>query len=45
MRDFQEVPPVWGSEHGLGQVFLNLIVNATHALAGREAPELRLGIR
>ncbi|MFY0525409.1 sensor histidine kinase [Archangium gephyra] len=45
VRDFQEVPPVWGSEHGLGQVFLNLIVNATHALAGREAPELRLGIR
>jgi signal transduction histidine kinase len=34
VRDFQEVPPVWGSEHGLGQVFLNLLVNAAHALAG-----------
>ncbi|MCY1074978.1 sensor histidine kinase [Archangium lansingense] len=44
VRDFQEVPPVWGSEHGLGQVFLNLIVNATHALAGREQPLLRVGI-
>jgi signal transduction histidine kinase len=45
VKEFQEVPPVWGSEHGLGQVFLNLIVNATHALAGREEPTLRLGIQ
>jgi signal transduction histidine kinase len=44
VRDFHEVPPVWGSEHGLGQVFLNLIVNAAHALAGREEPFIRLGI-
>ncbi|HYO54031.1 sensor histidine kinase [Archangium sp.] len=44
VRDFHEVPPVWGSEHGLGQVFLNLIINAAHALAGREEPFIRLGL-
>ncbi|MDC0708601.1 ATP-binding protein [Stigmatella sp. ncwal1] len=32
VRDFHEVSPVWASEHGLGQVFHNLLVNATHAL-------------
>jgi two-component system NtrC family sensor kinase len=44
VRDFQEVPRVLGSEHGLGQVFLNLLVNAVHALRGREDPCIRLGI-
>ncbi|MFL5351838.1 sensor histidine kinase, partial [Archangium sp.] len=44
VRDFQEVPHVLGSEHGLGQVFLNLLVNAAHALRGREEPFIRLGI-
>ena len=43
-RDFQEVPRVLGSEHGLGQVFLNLLVNAVHALRGRDNPRIRLGI-
>jgi two-component system, NtrC family, sensor kinase len=32
VRDFQEVPHVLGSDVGLGQVFLNLIVNAVHAM-------------
>ncbi len=46
VRDFQEVPPVWGSEHGLGQVFLNLIVNAAHALAGATPePCIHVGIQ
>jgi two-component system, NtrC family, sensor kinase len=44
VRDFHEVPRVLGSEHGLGQVFLNLLVNAVHALRGREQPCIRLGI-
>ena len=44
VRDFHEVPRVLGSEHGLGQVFLNLLVNAVHALRGRENPFIRLGI-
>jgi len=44
VRDFQEVPLVLGSELSLGQVFLNLIVNAAHALAGRSEPCLRVGL-
>jgi two-component system NtrC family sensor kinase len=44
VRDFQAVPPVLGSELGLGQVFLNLIINAAHALQGRSEPCLRLGL-
>ncbi|WNG50116.1 response regulator [Archangium minus] len=44
IKDFHEVPRVLGSEHGLGQVFLNLIVNAAHALRGREDPFIRLGV-
>ncbi len=44
VRDFREVPNVMGSELALGQVFLNLIVNAAHALAGRNEPCLRLGL-
>jgi len=46
VRDFQDVPPVWGSEHGLGQVFVNLLVNAAHALAGATPePCIHVGIR
>jgi len=44
VREFQEVPSVLGSDHALGQVFLNLLVNAVHALKGRPHPSLRLGI-
>jgi two-component system, NtrC family, sensor kinase len=45
VRDFHQVPPVLGSEHALGQVFLNLLVNAVHALRGRPSPTLRVGLR
>jgi signal transduction histidine kinase len=37
------VPPVLADEHGLGQVFLNLIINALHAVAkGPAEPRIRL---
>jgi signal transduction histidine kinase/CheY-like chemotaxis protein len=32
VRDLQPVPQVWANEARLGQVFLNMIVNAVHAL-------------
>jgi signal transduction histidine kinase len=32
VRDLAPVPLVWGNEARLGQVFLNIIVNAVHAL-------------
>ncbi|WNG14824.1 ATP-binding protein [Cystobacter fuscus] len=44
VRAFQEVPCVLASEHGLSQVFINLLVNAAHALRGRAQPFLRLGV-
>ncbi|HEX8822669.1 MAG TPA: ATP-binding protein [Archangium sp.] len=44
VRDFQEIPRVLGNDVGLGQVFLNLIVNAAHALEGRSEPCIRLGL-
>ncbi len=44
-RDFHEVPAVLGSDHALGQVFLNLLVNAVHALKGRPHPVVRVGLR
>jgi CheY-like chemotaxis protein/two-component sensor histidine kinase len=31
-KDYGEVPPAWGNEARLGQVFLNLVVNAAQAL-------------
>jgi two-component system, NtrC family, sensor kinase len=44
VRDYQEVPLVRGSEHGLGQVFLNLIVNAGQALGSTASePCIRVG--
>jgi signal transduction histidine kinase len=46
-RDYADVSPVYGNESRLGQVFLNLIVNAAHAIPeGRaEANEIRFVIR
>ena len=44
-RDFHEVPAVLGSDHALGQVLLNLLVNAVHALKGRPHPVVRVGLR
>jgi signal transduction histidine kinase len=37
--DFGNLPPVPGYRGDLGQVFLNLIVNAAHAIADRDAGE------
>ena len=44
VKDYRPTPPVQANEPRLGQVFLNLIVNATQAMAdGRaEANELRI---
>jgi signal transduction histidine kinase len=33
-RELQPVPPAVADEHGLGQVFLNLLINAAQALRG-----------
>jgi signal transduction histidine kinase len=42
-RELRPVPPVLADEHGLGQVFLNLIINALHAVAdGPARPRLRV---
>ena len=40
VRDFQDVPPVWGSEQGLEQVFLGLLNNAGHALKNAAEPRV-----
>jgi C4-dicarboxylate-specific signal transduction histidine kinase len=43
VRELQPVPPVWASEHGLGQIFLNLLINAAQALESRPAgPRIRV---
>ncbi len=34
--DFKPIPLVWGSEGKLSQVFLNLLINASHAMDDRE---------
>jgi len=41
-RDYQPVPLVRGDESRLGQLFLNLIVNAVHAMAEGRANENRI---
>jgi PAS domain S-box-containing protein len=38
---FEQVPPVWATESRLGQVLLNLVVNALDAM-GEESPETNL---
>jgi PAS domain S-box-containing protein len=47
VRDYVEVPPVEGSEGRLGQVFLNLLINAAQAIpAGQpEHNEIRIRLR
>jgi PAS domain S-box-containing protein len=47
VRDYVEVPPVEGSEGRLGQVFLNLLINAAQAIPpGRpEQNEIRVTLR
>ncbi|HEY3256742.1 MAG TPA: ATP-binding protein, partial [Polyangiaceae bacterium] len=34
--DFKPIPPVWASEGKLSQVFLNLLINASHAMDDSE---------
>jgi signal transduction histidine kinase len=42
-RELCPVPPILADEHGLGQVFLNLIINALHAVAkGPTEPRIRV---
>jgi two-component system NtrC family sensor kinase len=47
VRDFMEVPPVDGSEGRLGQVFLNLLINAAQAIppGQPEHNEIRVTLR
>ena len=40
IRNFGPVPPVRADMHRLQQVFLNLIVNAEHAMAGQSRPRV-----
>jgi len=44
VRRYQPVPPVLGSRTRLGQVFLNLIVNAAHAIPEGKPAEHRIEI-
>ena len=44
-RDFGEVPVVDANESRLGQVFLNLLVNAVQAMPERPASENRIRVR
>lgn len=43
--DLQPVPPVLGDPHQLGQVLMNLMINASHALRQASAKRLRLATR
>ncbi len=47
VKDFEPVPVVWGSEVRLGQVFLNLLINAAHAMPSGQPDrnEVRVRVR
>jgi PAS domain S-box-containing protein len=45
IRTYDDVPPVEGNAARLEQVFLNLIINATHALSTDRVDENRIEIR
>jgi nitrogen-specific signal transduction histidine kinase len=45
VRDYDGVPPVLGSEVGLGQVFLNLVVNAVQAIPAGDPYRQRVTVR
>jgi two-component system, cell cycle sensor histidine kinase and response regulator CckA len=47
VKDYRELPPAYGNEARLGQVFLNLLVNAAQAIAegNADANEIRLAAR
>ncbi|HEX8539438.1 MAG TPA: histidine kinase dimerization/phospho-acceptor domain-containing protein, partial [Cystobacter sp.] len=42
VRDFQDIPPVWGSEQGLEQVFLGLLNNAGYAIKEGAEPQVSI---
>ncbi len=42
VRDFREVPRVWGNDARLGQVILNLLVNAAHSIREGDAAGNRI---
>lgn len=44
-KDYSEVPPVQANESRLGQVFLNLIINAAHAIPEGRAEKNEIRIR
>jgi signal transduction histidine kinase len=44
VKDYGEVPPVWATEAKLGQVFLNVLINAAHALQVGRADSNRIAI-
>ena len=44
-RDLTDTPPVDGSESRLGQVFLNLLINASQALPDRRVEANRITVR
>ncbi|AKU97051.1 Sensory box histidine kinase/response regulator [Labilithrix luteola] len=45
VRDYGDVPPVRGDESSLGQVFLNLIIDAAHAMSEGTPTTNRLELR
>jgi PAS domain S-box-containing protein len=47
VRDYDDVPPVDGNAARIEQVFLNLLVNATHAVSdtASDASEIRVSLR
>jgi signal transduction histidine kinase len=44
VKDYGQVPPVWATEARLGQVFLNLLINAAHSLPVGRADSNRIAI-
>ncbi|MFW2388387.1 MAG: response regulator [Polyangiales bacterium] len=44
-RDFGDTPPVDANESRLGQVFLNLLINAVQAMPERSVSENRISVR
>jgi PAS domain S-box-containing protein len=46
-REFSEVPVIWGNEARLGQVFLNLLINAAQAIpeGAADRHEIRIVLR
>lgn len=45
VKEFGVVPPVWASEGKLSQVFLNLLINASHAMDERDLEDRCITVR